>query len=103
MTVTPVHLSAGAEDEDRATRGRHGAAALIDPLTIASAALAVSRRDDKVECLACAHRCVIAPGRRGACKVRHNEGGSLRVPWNRRRQNFDRHAAYVVVAFVAGG
>lgn len=65
---------------DRA--GGADAAALIDSFTIASDALALSRADGRVECLACAHRCVIGPGRRGACKVRYNEGGSLRVPWN---------------------
>ncbi|MDR7521854.1 MAG: AmmeMemoRadiSam system radical SAM enzyme [Armatimonadota bacterium] len=37
--------------------------------------------DDKVRCLACGHRCVIFPGRRGICQVRFNEGGRLRVPW----------------------
>jgi pyruvate formate lyase activating enzyme len=63
-------------------RGGHGAAELIDPLTIVSKALAVTAGDGKVKCLACAHRCVIAPGRRGACKVRYNESGALRVPWN---------------------
>lgn len=35
----------------------------------------------KVRCLACGHRCLIAPGRRGICKVRFNQGGVLRVPF----------------------
>ncbi len=35
----------------------------------------------KVECYACGHRCVIFPGKRGICKVRFNDGGTLRVPW----------------------
>ncbi len=34
-----------------------------------------------MRCHACAHRCLIRPGRRGICKVRFNEGGKLRVPW----------------------
>lgn len=55
---------------------------LIDAMAIPSKALAVSRDNGRVECLACAHRCSIAPGRRGACKVRYNEGGVLHVPWN---------------------
>ena len=38
--------------------------------------------DDSVRCVACGHRCLIRPGRRGICKVRHNEGGVLRVPAN---------------------
>ena len=29
--------------------------------------------------------------------------GPITTIYDRRRQNFDRHAAYVVVAFVAGG
>ena len=36
---------------------------------------------DKVQCHACGHRCTIFPGHRGACKVRYNEGGTLRVPY----------------------
>lgn len=34
-----------------------------------------------IRCLACAHRCRIAPGRRGLCRVRSNTGGQLRVPF----------------------
>ncbi len=37
--------------------------------------------DDRVRCVACGHRCLIPPGRRGICKVRFNEGGELRVPF----------------------
>lgn len=36
---------------------------------------------DKLRCVACGHRCLIAPGRRGICKVRRNENGLLRVPF----------------------
>jgi pyruvate formate lyase activating enzyme len=35
-----------------------------------------------VRCIACALRCVIRPGRRGVCRVRHNDGGTLMVPWS---------------------
>lgn len=82
MSVLPVNLSASADEEDRDAREVHEAAALIDSMTIASNILTVSHGGDKVQCLACAHRCVIPPGRRGACKVRYNREGSLRVPWN---------------------
>ncbi|NMB87343.1 MAG: AmmeMemoRadiSam system radical SAM enzyme [Chloroflexi bacterium] len=34
-----------------------------------------------VRCYACAHRCLIHPGRRGVCQVRFNQDGELRVPW----------------------
>jgi pyruvate formate lyase activating enzyme len=36
---------------------------------------------ERVRCLACGHRCLIPPDRLGICKVRFNEGGTLRVPW----------------------
>ncbi len=35
----------------------------------------------KVRCFACAHRCLIASGRRGVCRVRFNKDGELRVPF----------------------
>jgi pyruvate formate lyase activating enzyme len=35
----------------------------------------------KIRCVACGHRCLIAPGRRGICRVRFNENGELRVPF----------------------
>ena len=34
-----------------------------------------------VRCYACAHRCRIQPGKRGACQMRVNIDGELRVPW----------------------
>lgn len=37
--------------------------------------------DGAVRCLACAHRCLIKPGRRGICKVRFNREGVLLAPW----------------------
>jgi pyruvate formate lyase activating enzyme len=37
--------------------------------------------DGAVRCYACAHRCLIKPGRRGICQVRYNQGGELHVPW----------------------
>ena len=33
--------------------------------------------DSKVRCNLCAHRCVIADGKRGVCHVRENQGGTL--------------------------
>ena len=35
----------------------------------------------RVRCLACAHRCRIAEGKSGICKVRFNREGVLRVPY----------------------
>lgn len=39
------------------------------------------REDGSVRCVACGHRCLIRPGRRGICKVRFNRNGTLYVPW----------------------
>jgi pyruvate formate lyase activating enzyme len=33
--------------------------------------------DSRVECFLCAHRCKIAPGKRGICQVRENRDGTL--------------------------
>jgi len=35
----------------------------------------------RIRCVACGHRCLIAEGRRGICKVRFNRRGELRVPF----------------------
>jgi pyruvate formate lyase activating enzyme len=37
--------------------------------------------DNAVRCFACGHRCLVKPGRRGICKVRYNESGTLYVPY----------------------
>jgi len=37
--------------------------------------------NDWVHCYACGHNCKIPPGRDGVCRVRFNDGGTLRVPW----------------------
>lgn len=36
--------------------------------------------ENKVRCVACGHRCLIADGKTGVCRVRFNTGGTLRVP-----------------------
>jgi pyruvate formate lyase activating enzyme len=36
---------------------------------------------DRIRCVACGHRCLIAEGKRGICRVRYNQGGKLRVPF----------------------
>ncbi len=37
--------------------------------------------EGKVQCHACAQRCIISEGRRGICKVRFNQQEELQVPW----------------------
>jgi pyruvate formate lyase activating enzyme len=43
-------------------------------------ALVETAGDRSVRCVACGHRCLIRPGRRGICKVRFNRDGVLHVP-----------------------
>lgn len=40
-------------------------------------ALFWEKKDDKVQCLLCPHKCTIAEGKRGICGVRENMGGVL--------------------------
>jgi pyruvate formate lyase activating enzyme len=37
--------------------------------------------DGRLRCFACGHCCPLPDGAVGACKVRFNQGGRLRVPW----------------------
>lgn len=39
------------------------------------------QQDGRVRCLACGHRCLIAEGKSGICKVRFNREGILQVPF----------------------
>jgi pyruvate formate lyase activating enzyme len=62
-------------------KGGRGNTNVVDSFTIPSMDLVEPLKDKKVKCLACAHKCVIAPGKRGVCKVRFNKNGNLHVPW----------------------
>jgi pyruvate formate lyase activating enzyme len=53
-----------------AARTRDAAPELVDSL-----------EQRRVRCHACGHQCPIPDGAVGVCKVRFNEGGTLRVPW----------------------
>jgi pyruvate formate lyase activating enzyme len=54
---------------------------LLAEHTVPAAAELVRPEDDgAVRCLACGHRCRVLPGRPGVCRVRFNDGGTLRVP-----------------------
>jgi pyruvate formate lyase activating enzyme len=46
----------------------------------AAAELVAPLDRNRVECLACGHRCRIAPGFAGVCKVRYNRDGTLYAP-----------------------
>ena len=47
----------------------------------AAAELTERLPDGRLKCLSCGHRCPVPEGREGVCRVRYNEGGTLRVPW----------------------
>lgn len=53
----------------------------MDRLTTLGAPELWHAEGDRLRCLACGHRCLIADGLRGICKVRYNEGGQLKVPF----------------------
>jgi len=54
------------------TLGRHARPAAPE--------LTVDRGKGKLRCLACGHRCLVVPGKRGICKVRFNREGTLMAP-----------------------
>jgi pyruvate formate lyase activating enzyme len=57
-------------------------AAVLAERTVPSAAELVEQLPDgRLRCYSCGHRCPIPEGREGVCRVRYNEGGTLRVPW----------------------
>ncbi|MEI8131300.1 MAG: AmmeMemoRadiSam system radical SAM enzyme [Leptolinea sp.] len=43
-------------------------------------AFLVQSEIESIRCLACAHRCLIKPGKRGLCKIRFNRDGILMAP-----------------------
>ena len=53
---------------------------LSDHTVAAAPELVVRGHDGLVRCVACAHRCSLAPGQAGVCRVRFNQDGQLRVP-----------------------
>jgi len=53
----------------------------IDRYRVVRKELARPHRSGKIECVACAHRCKLAEGKRGVCLVRSRSGEGLLVPW----------------------
>ncbi|MFI5165073.1 MAG: AmmeMemoRadiSam system radical SAM enzyme [Thermoanaerobaculales bacterium] len=53
----------------------------LDRFVVARRELALPHQSGKLVCVACAHRCKLADGARGACLVRGRSGEDLTVPW----------------------
>ena len=53
----------------------------LDEMTAPARLVEAAGEADTLRCLACAHRCLVRPGRRGICQVRFNRDGELRAPW----------------------
>lgn len=64
------------------TGSRVASEALADVLDRSTAVGSLCRVEgERIRCVACGHRCLLAEGRRGICKVRFNLNGQLRVPF----------------------
>jgi pyruvate formate lyase activating enzyme len=76
--VSPRHITSFLE---RAVADG-GAATLEQQLDarVRAAELVTALPDGAVRCVACGHRCLVKPGRRGICKVRFNRDGTLLAP-----------------------
>ena len=80
---SPIDLAALSTPYIR--RGVHACRGLrrwptSSPATPARGSCTRSSRTSRVRCFACGHRCLIPPGQDGVCRVRFNEGGTLKVP-----------------------
>ena len=58
----------------------NGIGDVLDRLTV-EGQLYETLPDGALRCVACGHRCLIRPGKRGICQVRFNDDSKLRVPW----------------------
>lgn len=76
---SPTRLESGTGGAERAGTPRSTLAEALDRRTVVGA---LSRREgERIRCVACGHRCLLAPGRRGVCRVRFHDGRELRVPF----------------------
>ena len=73
MSRGPLPLLAGSSPDPGAS--------LVERLDLRTRAgsLVTPEAEGAVRCVACGHRCLIRPGRRGICKVRFNREGELRL------------------------
>src|SRR5512144_1133771 len=66
-------------NDDAVTGGATTLARQLD-VRVRPGELVQSLPDGAVRCVACGHRCLVRPGRRGICQVRFNRDGTLYVP-----------------------
>src|SRR5439155_22102890 len=84
MGSTTSTTGSGRSAFNAATSGKSTAAneSLVDALARRTQVGTLWRAEgERIRCVACGHRCLIAEGRRGICRVRFNQGGQLRVPF----------------------
>jgi pyruvate formate lyase activating enzyme len=84
MQSVVTNLAPGAESASTAppTSGGTPSEALAGRLQRHSTKGSLCQTEgDRIRCVACGHRCLIAPGRHGICRVRYNQNGELRVPF----------------------
>jgi len=71
-----------ASNSPETGRPSHAAQPLAEVLDHQTVVGSLFRREgERLRCLACGHRCLLAEGRRGICKVRFHDQGVLRVPF----------------------
>jgi pyruvate formate lyase activating enzyme len=72
-------MKAATANPDAPAAGQDSLAAALDRRTVPGQLWRAE--GEFIRCLACGHRCRLAEGRRGICKVRFNAAGVLRVPF----------------------
>lgn len=72
-------MNASVSEPAAETADRQRLAEVLDRYT--APGQLVRAEHGKLRCLACGHRCLLPPGRRGVCKVRFHRDGELRVPF----------------------
>ncbi|WP_437938339.1 radical SAM protein [Sorangium sp. So ce341] len=84
----PADAGAGCAGGERAPAEPGAGGAPGEPLTAKLARRTVpgelyerGPEEGYLRCTACAHRCVLSPGRAGACGIRFEQDGELRVPF----------------------
>src|SRR5262245_60186197 len=78
-TGLSVGMNAGAATAVTAPPARNSLAEALEQRTATGTLWRAE--GDRIRCVACGHRCLIAEGKRGICRVRYNQGGQLRVPF----------------------